>query len=366
METSRCGKSFLNMTMQQKVKIREYTLVMITILLLTYVIAILVSVNDLTMTYYFLARNAYGLSADNGPPVPKAILVYGNQKYEMSPFVHFDGKYMNKIIYPSADVTPVLTVQEGSKIGINFSEKPLSVNAYIADYGADTPSLHALKELPDNNFELSGVQGLWNIEVHAIFSNNNGIGSTIDNKSTTNPNANAGNRYASFELGVDMLPKPFTKSTKEIGQNTCAVNEIGIAKVSSPQGQLEDQIKVNNQLATNDKTLNVTNNVLTIESINGSVPYLIDLGQEKAICSLALKFTNGEKVVNHFNIQTSTDGIHFSKPVHYDNTASVSGEESYDISSDFPIMTRYAKITFDGNTQGNVYAPLQVRVLGNN
>jgi hypothetical protein len=29
-------------------------------------------------------------------------------------------------------------------------------------------------------------------------------------------------------------------------------------------------------------------------------------------------------------------------------------------------MTRYAKITFEGNTQGNVYAPLQVRVLGDN
>jgi hypothetical protein len=356
METSRCGKSILNTTMQQKVKIREYTLGMITIVLLTYVIAILVWVNDPTMTSYFLARNAYGLSADNGPPVPKAFLVYGNEKYEMTPFVHFDGKYMNKIIYPSADVTPVLTVQEGGKIGINFSEKPLSVKAYIADYEADTPSLHALKELPDKNFELSGVQGLWNIEVHAIFSNNNDVGSTIDNKSTTNPNANAGNRYASFELGVDMMPKPFTKSTKEIGQNACAINEIGIAKVSSPQGQL----------ATNDKTSNVTNNVLTIGSINGSSSYIIDLGQEKPICSLALKFTNGEKVVNHFNIQTSTDGIHFSKPVHYDNTASVSGEESYDISSDFPIMTRYAKITFDGNTQGNVYAPLQVRVLGNN
>ena len=82
METSRCGKSFLNMTMEQKVKIREYTLVMITILLLTYVIAILVSVNNPTITSYFLAGNAYGLSADNGPPEPKAFLVYGNQKYQ--------------------------------------------------------------------------------------------------------------------------------------------------------------------------------------------------------------------------------------------------------------------------------------------
>ena len=100
--------------------------------------------------------------------------------------------------------------------------------------------------------------------------------------------------------------------------------------------------------------------------MKGNSSYIIDLGQEKPICSLKLKFSNGDKAVNHFNIQTSTDAIHFSKPVHYDNTAAVSGEESYHISSDFPIITRYAKITFEGNTQGNVYAPLQVRVLGNN
>ena len=45
--------------------------------------------------------------------------------------------------------------------------------------------------------------------------------------------------------------------------------------------------------------------------------------------------------------------------------AAASGEESYDISSDFPVTTRYVKINFDGNTQGDVYAPMQLRVLGN-
>lgn len=366
MEISRCAKSFLNKTMQQKVIIKKYTLVMITVFLLTYVIVIMASVNNPTLTSYLLARNAYGLVAYNGTSVPKAFLVYGNQRYEMTPFLHFDGKYMNKITYPSADVAPMLTVQEGEKISINFSEKPSSVKAYIADYEADIPSLHALKELPNNTFELSGVQGLWNIEVHAVFPNNSSVGNIIDNKSTSNPNSNVGDRYASYELGVDMMPKAFSKSTHEIGQNACSVNDIGIAKVSSTSGQLQHQIKVNNQLATNDNNFNVTNNVLTIESMKGNSSYIIDLGEEKSICSLTLKFTNGDKVVNHFNIQTSTDGIHFSKPVYYDNTAAVSGEESYDISPDFPITTRYAKITFDGNTQGNVYTPLQVRVLGNN
>ena len=80
----------------------------------------------------------------------------------MIPFVNFDGKNMNKIIYPSADVTPVLTVQEGGNVSIDFSENPVSIKAYIADYEADIPSLHALKELSDNKFQLSG--DAWSME----------------------------------------------------------------------------------------------------------------------------------------------------------------------------------------------------------
>ena len=74
--------------------------------------------------------------------------------HEMIPFVNFDGKNMNKIIYLSVDVTPVLTVQEGGNASIDFSENPVSVKAYIADYEADIPSLHALKELSNNKFDV--------------------------------------------------------------------------------------------------------------------------------------------------------------------------------------------------------------------
>lgn len=367
MKLSSCGKSFPNKTVEQNAIIKEYTLIMIAVLLLTCVISIIVWVNSPATTFFFLTQNAYGIATDNGPSIPKAFLVYSNQRYEMTPFVHFDGKYMNKLIYPSADVTPLLTVQEGDKINVDFDENPVSVKAYIVDYEADIPSLHALKELPDNNFELSGVQGLWNIEVHAVFSNHNGLGSSyIDNKSAVNSSTNPSYRYVSYELGVDMMPMTFTKNTNEIGRNTCANNDIGIAKVSTPGGQLEHPGSINYNLATNYKNNSINSNILSIESIKGNSLYIIDLGQETPICSLKLKFSNGDKVVNHFNIQTSIDGNYFSEPIYYDNTGAVSGEESYDISSDYPITTRYVKITFEGNTQGNVYAPLQVRVLGNN
>jgi len=272
----------------------------------------------------------------------------------MTPFVHFDGKNMNKLIYPSADVTPALTVQEGGKIGTEFSENPISVKAYVADYEADTPSLHKLKGLSDNNFELSGVQGLWNIEVHAVFPYHDGL-----------DNSNPTYRYVSYELGIDMMPMAFTKNANEIGQNVCANKDIEIAKVSGPGGLLEQPANFNFQPRTNNKSITINSNTLSIESVKGNSSYIIDLGQEMPICSLSLKFSNGDKVVNHFSIQTSIDGNYFSKPIYYDNTAAVSGQESYDISSDFPVTTRYVKINFDGNTQGDVYAPMQLRVLGN-
>jgi hypothetical protein len=272
----------------------------------------------------------------------------------MIPFVHFDGKNMNKIIYPSADVTPVLTLQEGGKVGTEFSESPVSVKAYIADYEADTPSLHSLKELPGNYFEISGVHGLWNIEVHAVFPSHDGLG-----------NSKSSYRYVSYELGIDMMPMVFTKNANEIGQNACANKEIGIAKVSGPSGPLEHQANFNYQQDDHNKSINVNSDILSIESVKVNSSYIIDLGQEMPICSLSLNFSNGDKVVNHFSIQTSIDGNHFSKPIYYDNTAAVSGEESYDISSDFPVTTRYVKVNFDGNTLSDVYAPIQLKVLGN-
>ena len=102
-------------------------------------------------------------------------------------------------------------------------------------------------------------------------------------------------------------------------------------------------------------------------SIKGENPWVIvDLGQQQSVCSLNLVLNNGDKIVNHFTIQTSTDGVHFNDPVSYDNTAMISGGETYDLSSDFPVTARYAKVTFQGNTEGTVYTLEQTKILGNN
>ncbi len=368
MKSSKFVSALLRKAVKQNENFKECNLMNIAIFLSACLVFILAWTTSPVVIFFSITQSAYGIAADYGLSVPKAFLIYGNQKYEMIPFVSFDGKNMNKIIYPSADVTPELTAHEGGNVSIAFSENPVSVKAYIADYEADIPALHALEELSNNKFQLSGVHGLWNIEVHAIFPSNNTLGSnSVDNNIHFHSTNDSRYRYVSYELGVDMMPMTVTKNTNEIGNNTCANKDIGIATVSGPGGHLEHPDNFNYQLATINKNINVNSagNVLSIESAKGNSSYIIDLGQNMPICSLGLKFSNGDKVVNQFDIQTSLDGSHFSKPIIYDNTAAVSGEESYDISSENPIMTRYIKINFDGNTQGNVYAPMQLRVLGN-
>ena len=342
----------------------EYLVILFSILSLVCVGVF--SISFVTTSVYI--QKAYGISSEQQPPsVAGAVLIYNNQKYQMSPFVFYDGRDLHKIQYPSADVNPVTTVQEGGIIKIEFSKEPVSANAFIVDYEADVPSVHPLKKLSKNTFELSGVQGIWNLEVHAIFSTYSGVSSSSSDKQ----GSSISNEYASYNLGIDMMPRTTAAdSIHSLDQNTCANNEVGIARVSTNVeqqhlGSSDSDRVFTNTLNYNDNNNN--NNNITLASIKGENPWLIvDLGQQQSICSLNLVLNNGDKVVNHFTIQTSTDGVHFSDPVSYDNTAMISGGETYDLSSDFPVTARYAKVTFQGNTEGTVYTLQQTKILGNN
>ena len=338
----------------------EYLVIFFSILSLVCVGAF--SVSFVATSVYI--QKAYGLSSEQQQPsVSGAILIYNNQKYQMSPFVFSDGRDLHKIQYPSADVNPVTTVQEGGIIKIEFSKEPVSANAFIVDYEADVPSVHPLKKLSKDTFELSGVQGIWNLEVHAIFSTNSSVSSISSDKQ----GSSISNEYASYDLGIDMMPRTTAAdSIHSLDQNICANNEVGIANVSTNVEQQHLGSSDSNKVFTNYNNNNNNNNI-TLTSIKGENPWVIvDLGQQQSVCSLNLVLNSGDKIVNHFTIQTSTDGLHFSDPVSYDNTAMISGGETYDLSSDFPVTARYAKLTFQGNTEGTVYTLEQTKILGNN
>ena len=196
--------------------------------------------------------------------------------------------------------------------------------------------------------------------MHAIFSTNSSVSSISSDKQ----GSSISNEYASYDLGIDMMPRTTAAdSIHSLDQNICANNEVGITNVSTNVEQQHLGSSDSNKVFTNYNN----NNNITLTSIKGENPWVIvDLGQQQSVCSLNLVLNNGDKIVNHFTIQTSTDGLHFSDPVSYDNTAMISGGETYDLSSDFPVTARYAKVTFQGNTEGTAYTLQQTKILGNN
>jgi hypothetical protein len=89
----------------------------------------------------------------------------------------------------------------------------------------------------------------------------------------------------------------------------------------------------------------------------------LDLGQQKAICNLEIAFTNGDKAINFFTIQTSTDGVHYLSHGSVQNTGMVSGRELFSL-QDSPITARFVKLVFQGNMQGDTYNLKQLTVNG--
>jgi hypothetical protein len=122
MKSSIFVSALLSKAVKQNENFKECNLMNIAIVLPASLVFIVDWTNCPIATFFSITQSAYGIAADYGLSVPKAFSIYGNQKYEMIPFVSFDGKNMNKIIYPSADVTPELTAQEGGNASITFNE----------------------------------------------------------------------------------------------------------------------------------------------------------------------------------------------------------------------------------------------------
>jgi hypothetical protein len=96
---------------------------------------------------------------------------------------------------------------------------------------------------------------------------------------------------------------------------------------------------------------NTNNNPPVTWSATGKSPWVqLDLGKEKSICNLEIGFANGDKMINFFTVQTSTDGVH-------------SGMEKFTF-SDSPVTARFVKLIFYGNTMGDTYKINDLKVIG--
>jgi hypothetical protein len=306
------------------------------------VVTILVISTPVTFSPF---KIAYAVSTSAGPistPVsiaPQAKLVYNNHKYDMSPFIFVDGAQLNKVLFPAlpGDTNANLTVQPGNTVNFEFSKHPTKIDAFITDYDGDIPSVHPLKQVGPSAFQISGPLGIWQIEVHAIFPNN---------------------QYTSFTTLANVQGNSIGSQSLS-PQPSCAQNTLHIAGVTDSN---------NNNSNTLVNTLNngntTSNNPAPTWSATGEGSWVqLDLGQVKSICNLEIGFTNGDKSINFFTIQTSTDGVHFVSHGSAQNTGMNSGREQFSF-SDSPIPARFVKLTFQGNTQGDTYNITDLKVIG--
>jgi hypothetical protein len=226
-------------------------------------------------------------------------------------------------------------VQPGSTVSFEFSKQPKKIDAFITDYDGDIPSVYPLKKIGTSAFEISGPLGIWQIEVHATFPNN---------------------QYTSFTTLANVQGNFKSQSVAPL----CGTqNRLQIAGVmDSNNGNSKTLVKTLNNWN------NTNNNPPAAWSATGKSPWVqLDLGKEKSICNLEIGFTNGDKTINFFTVQTSTDGVHFISHGSTQNTGMNSGREKFTF-SDSPVTARFVKLIFYGNTMGDTYKINDLRVIG--
>lgn len=315
-------------------------------MLVTIFVAVVTILVISTPVLFLPFKVAYAASTSSGPistPVsvaPQAKLVYNNHKYGMSPFIFTDGGQLNKVLFPAqpGDTNANLTVQSGNTVNFRFSKQPTKIDAFITDYDGDIPSVHPLKKVGPSAFQISGPLGIWQIEVHAVFPNN---------------------QYTSFTTLANVQGNSIGSQSLSPQASCGAQNRLQIAGVTDSSNNISNTLV--NTLNNGNTT---SNNPVPTWSATGKGSWVqLDLGQEKSICNLEIGFANGDKSINFFTIQTSTDGVHFVGHGSAQNTGMNSGREQFSL-SDSPIPARFVKLTFQGNTQGDIYNITDLKVIG--
>lgn len=335
---------------------------------------------------------------------PSISLIYNGKKYDnLHPFIFYDGVSLNKIKLPTLPDTvgTALALKEGSKISFQFDRNPKEVDAFVIDYDADINSVTPLKKISGNTFDVSGLSGKKNLEVHAVFAKDNAnhevqYGAESKGEPSTSSSGTSNSLYASYSTLVDIKSKEDSSKSPSLSSSPASScngpgsnSVVDVSGVKSSRNSITDNPDVDHHfLNNNNETSEIRNsipaNVLdnkidTAWSTKGKGSWiLLDLGSQvsttkkksdaaiaSAVCNIEMSFDNGDKVVNFFMIQTSTDGTHFSDPIFYQNTGLVSGKEWYSANlNDQASKARYVKITLLGNTQGDSYSVAEIKVLG--
>ena len=331
------------------------------------------------------------------PTIPRATLVYNNQHYDMFPFVFVDNGQLNKILLPAveADNGIPLTLLQGSTLSFQFSKQPIRVDAFVADYDGDVPALIALRKLGFDSFELTGPQGIYNIEVHAFFADGQYTSYTLI--ADIWPTASIGGQPAtatptglSTQFGTPNGANSGINSGQIIPQQPCErPTRLDVKGVSASNQNTLNSV-------SNQSTLNLPENVLdnnlgTLWSVRGinvmsfvktlpdhfsasasknqtlfmKNPWIqLDLGADKTVCNIGIAFDNGDNSVNFFTVQTSEDGVHFKNVGTAQSTPIRTGGQLYEF-ADLPITAEFIRITNLGNIVAGPIGVAEIIAVGN-
>lgn len=277
--------------------------------------------------------------------VPKAKLIYNNKLYDMSPFVSIKGGQLNKISFPGLPGEEGRTninveLQNDNTLSFQFSKQPIRVDAYIADYDGDIPTLHSLKKINLNEFKVEGIKGTYNVEVHAFFPDNQYTSHTLlVNIKGTNVDNQLLGQSTDMSQGCD----------KQARLHTNAVSSSVQSELDVPANVLDNKLSTTWSAKGIDVMSFIEGLPQTQTASVNKNPWLqLDLGTNRLVCNIGLAFNNAENNVNFFTIQASSDGVHFNDLGTAQSTPIKNGGSLF-VFPDMPYTTRYLRLTNLGN-----------------
>ena len=327
-----------------------------------------------TSIFSLVALTANGKnSADNlseaQSTVPQIKMIYENKAYDMSTFVLANSGEMKKITVPQGEPpadgsNPPIPLQIGSTVHFQFDNKqPTKVNAYIIDMDAQPVELYAQRQIGPNDFQILGPHGILNFEVHAFF-----------------PDGQYTSQYILADITSGASPTVANFTDNQAGPNNNSPDNGYIGLSDKQQCQRADRLHIL-QIISNSQNNNRTgslatilndNNLQTAWALKGTGvkafvksslenaartttessdknPWLqLDLGADKTVCNIGIAFPNGDKTINFFKIQTSTDGQHFTDAGAAESYPLVAGGQLFTF-PDMPDKARYVRISDVGN-----------------
>lgn len=340
------------------------------------ILASVLTVAVLGFIAFFSTLVAYGQSSTGAELLrqsimPQAKLIYNNQNYDMSPFVSVINGQLSKIHFPAdSEYIPaavLLNIKQGDMVSFQFSQKPVKIDAFAVDYEAQPAELYGLKRLGSNTFQILGPQGSQTIEAQVLF---------------------ADGHYISYDLPAYIHP-PGAPARFDINKITNSQSQTMVSPICGSQTKLDVTgvtASIQNKL-TNNIPVNVLDNNLgtvwsprginvlsfakyliknPLNSIVNNNPWLqLDLGKEQLVCMLGIAFSDADKTISSFSIQTSTDGIHF-KDVGSAQSSPIAPRGLLYWFPDLPESARFVRISNLGSITTGAPALDEIAAAGKN